>query len=415
MIQFNIQLFAGNPTGVSGDWELTDGYFIQKNAAGKEIRRVAAVRTGSKRDGYITNNPGEVGRVAHVNTMLLTYLNTGHIPSKADLNIPEKKDIRYNNVVSDFYKFLRDNNMPYNYTPVRGETTWKAAGDHFFEVDGEGNQVNIISLDRKTMPSDSDLEHFLTFLNEGGQLSADISPDGLAKFDAALTSAGINKENFIELRRAQASGASGEGGDLGGDGTNPYVQAYQGGRLNTTEDAFNKYYNDVMRPQQEGTFGKQMLDTNYNLFTKEAQNAAMLAESSLQAQALAQAQTTKQVVDSLRQERFAQLRAGMNESQLADRELQMLLGTTQQLTAQNQQARQDALAASLGQSTAYEQAFNQYIEQATALGQNATANYASAVADPIDQSYMLKLLTERLGKQQAEELYSMITNRQANN
>lgn len=414
MIQFNIQLFAGNPTGMSGDWELKDGYFIQKNAAGKETKRMKAINVTLKSDGYVTNNAAKVGRVAHANTMILTYLNTGRIATKADLNIPTKRENRYNNAVTDFYKFLKNNNIPYVYTPVRGETTWKAEGHHFFESDSEGNTVNIISLDKETMPSGDDLKHLVNFLNEGTQLPTSISADALSDFNSALTSAGINKENFIELRRAQAAAASGEGEADSGDGTNPYVQAYQGGRTDITEDAFNKYYADVMRPQLEGTFGKQVLDNNYSLFTKEAQNAAMLAESSLQAQALAQAQTTKQVVDSLRQERFAQLRAGMNESQLADRELQMLLGTTQQLTAQNQQARQDALAASLGQSTAYEQAFNQYVEQATALGQNATANYASAVADPIDQAYMLKLLTERLGKQQAEELYGMITGKQTN-
>lgn len=146
------------------------------------------------------------------------------------------------------------------------------------------------------------------------------------------------------------------------------------------ENHFNTYYNDLYSGK-EGTLGYRILDNQTSLFQKEAENAGILADSSLQAQAMQQAQTIKQVTDSIRAERNAQLRAGMSESQLADRELQMLMGSVNQMNQQAQLANQDAMAARLAQNTAREQAFNEYITQTTALGQNAAANYAARASD----------------------------------
>jgi hypothetical protein len=143
---------------------------------------------------------------------------------------------------------------------------------------------------------------------------------------------------------------------------------------------FNRYYDDVMSTA-EGTMGKRILDNNISLYEKEASNAGILADTGLQAGAMAQAQGVKQVTDALRSERMAQLRAGMSESQLADRELQMLIGSTNQMAQQAQMSSQEATAAQLASNTAREYAFNDYITQATQLGQNAGANYASEVGD----------------------------------
>lgn len=155
-------------------------------------------------------------------------------------------------------------------------------------------------------------------------------------------------------------------------------------------DMFNSYYNDIMAYDQEGTMGNKMLENQVSLKTGEANNAAMLAEANLQSQALGQAQSVRDVVNSLKSERMSQLRAGMNQAQLADRELQMLVGSAGQLAQQNQMARQDAVAADLGQNTAYETAFNDYITQAQALGQNAAANYAALVGDSVSQAKLLE-------------------------
>lgn len=146
------------------------------------------------------------------------------------------------------------------------------------------------------------------------------------------------------------------------------------------EDALNQYYNELFS-RKEGTLGADILANNISLYEKEAANAELVAETSLQQQALAQAQAVKQVTDSLRSERMSQLRAGMSEAQLADRELSMLVGSTNQLSAQATQASQDVLTAKLGGATAQEQAFNDYITQTTALGQNAAAMYAADAGD----------------------------------
>lgn len=162
--------------------------------------------------------------------------------------------------------------------------------------------------------------------------------------------------------------------------TEPVEPQYTNPREDAYRSYFNRYYDDVMTTE-EGTLGKQILDNNVSLYTKEADNAAILANTGLQAQAMTQAQAVKQATDAVRSERMAQLRAGMSESQLADRELQMLMGSVNQMSQQAQMASQEATAAQLASNTARENAFNDYIAQATQLGQNAAANYASEVGD----------------------------------
>lgn len=177
---------------------------------------------------------------------------------------------------------------------------------------------------------------------------------------------------------------------------------------NAKEDYFNRYYEDLYS-RKEGTLGKAILDNNISLFEKEAQNAAVLADTSMQAQAIQQAQAVKQVTDSVRSERAAQLRAGMSESQLADRELQMLMGSVNQMSEQAQMASQEATAAQLGQSTARENAFNQYIEQTTTLGQNAAAQYASHVGDANAQAEELRRKMAAVGINITPEQAFLIT------
>lgn len=179
-----------------------------------------------------------------------------------------------------------------------------------------------------------------------------------------------------------ADGTSSWTDDSGNDVTIPAVAANE----TSLDNAYNQYYHDLFS-RNEGTLGKEILDNNISLFKKEAENQGILAESSLQNQAIAQAQGIRQVTDAIKNERMAQLRAGMSESQLADRELQMLMGSVNNFSNQAQIASQERLAAGLGATTAREQAFNQYIDQTTALGQNASANYASEVGDLYYKAY----------------------------
>ena len=151
------------------------------------------------------------------------------------------------------------------------------------------------------------------------------------------------------------------------------------------EQMYNQYYNDIFS-LEEGTIGKKLLDNNTSLYQKEAENAGIIARAGAQSQALAQASSIKQITDQVRAERMAQLRAGMSESQLADRELQMLMGSVGQLNQATQMADQGALEAELGGTTAREYAFNDYMKDAQVLAQSGAANYASQVGDLLTQA-----------------------------
>lgn len=147
------------------------------------------------------------------------------------------------------------------------------------------------------------------------------------------------------------------------------------------DDLMSFYWDQIFKPEQEGTLGYKALQNLTSLYEKEAQNAETLAEANLQTQAMAQARNVKSITDTLRNERMAQLRAGMSESQLADRELQMLLHSTDQLTQQAYQTSQDRLAAQFGKTTAREQAFNDYLNVASQLGQSGAGYYATFAGD----------------------------------
>ena len=186
-----------------------------------------------------------------------------------------------------------------------------------------------------------------------------------------------------------------ESGELVDPTTNEPVRFTPPQQSSPIDTAFNASYNDIFS-LRKGTLGKGILDNNISLYEKQASNAGILADSSIQAQAMSQAQGIKQITDSLRQERMAQLRAGMSESQLADRELQMLMGSVGQFNAQAQMANQEATAARLGATTAREEAFNDYITQGTALGQNAAAFYASSTGNIMAQAEKYRADQKRL-------------------
>lgn len=207
-----------------------------------------------------------------------------------------------------------------------------------------------------------------------------------------LVTSYTNNNGRLITSNVGADGTSSWTDDSGNDVNIPAVTVNE----NPLDNAYNQYYNDLFS-RNEGTLGKEILDNNISLFEKEAENMGILAESSLQNQAIAQAQGIRQVTDAIRNERMAQLRAGMSESQLADRELQMLMGSVNNFSNQAQVASQERLAAGLGATTAREQAFNQYIDQTTALGQNATANYASEVGDLYYKAYQYQKGQQALG------------------
>lgn len=145
-------------------------------------------------------------------------------------------------------------------------------------------------------------------------------------------------------------------------------------------NVFDDYYNDVYS-MEEGTLGRRVVDNKAKLLEQEARNQQIIAETNLQNQALQQAQTVKQITDSLKSERLAKLRAGMNASQLADQDMQILLSNVQALNQQVVDTNQLRMEGLLNQGTAYESAMAEYLGNADTIGQVATGMTAAGASN----------------------------------
>ena len=410
MIKLNIQLFGGSP-GSPGDTtnvsnlvtaapgqsiiigkQTTDG----TSNAGKYLASDMWDQLYGKANNSVRNNSeaylqglglslNKNGK--KINDISDTYKNTFHlIKAEGDdgkemyyvMHIDEDGDVRIsepghssqilNQINSDYVKgsIIADPNGYYkNAEVINGSIDWQGKSK-LLGTDAEGNKVfndgkgNVITSTGGIVTSYTD--------NNGTLITSNVGADGTSSWTD----------------------------DSGNDVIIPVVTANET-PLDIAYKQYHQYYNDLYS-RKEGTLGKEILDNNISLFEKEAENTGILAESSLQNQAMAQAQGIRQVTDAIRSERMAQLRAGMSESQLADRELQMLMGSVNNFSNQAQAASQERLAAGLGANTAREQAFNQYIDQTTALGQNATANYASEVGDLYYKAYQYQRDQQALGR-----------------
>ena len=149
--------------------------------------------------------------------------------------------------------------------------------------------------------------------------------------------------------------------------------------------AFNSYYNDLYS-LEDGTLGKQMLD---NLTTAE-QNAALsnmqLADAQYQQAAMQQAEVVKNITDQVRAERMSRLRAGMNESQIANQDMQTMLSNMNALNQNMSTMNQNRLAAQQQYGLAQDTAYQQYLQNAQTMGQTAAAMAASDAGDAYMQT-----------------------------
>lgn len=151
------------------------------------------------------------------------------------------------------------------------------------------------------------------------------------------------------------------------------------------DNLLDDYYNDVYS-MQEGTLGKRVVDNKAKLLEQQARNQQIVAETNLQNQALQQAQTVKQIIDSLKSERLAKLRAGMNPTQLADQDMQILLSNVQALNQQVTDTNQMRMESMLNQNTAYESAMAEYLGNADTIGQVATGMTAAGASNAVLQT-----------------------------
>jgi hypothetical protein len=315
-------------------------------------------------EGFKTDNAGKAGTKDDLNAAIKWFVEHGVMPNANDINVSAGA---FANIKTDMATWMdavgidEDYFTPYvkaGYTLEYGAPTAQTADGEWVYQTEDGSYVN---------KSGAIVTDF------GGATDTTGQPVVLDEESQKL----VNPEGEVVVPPK----APGEGAPV----------------KEPMETAYDKYYEDLFS-QREGTLGKRMLDNNTSLYEKEAANAQVLANTGVQAQAMSQAQGIKQITDQVRNERLAQLRGGMSESQLADRELSMLMGSVNQFTNQGQMASQEAMAAQLAKSTARETAFNDYITQSTALGQNAAANYASLSGNIMDQAVAYQARMRAEGK-----------------
>ena len=151
----------------------------------------------------------------------------------------------------------------------------------------------------------------------------------------------------------------------------------------------NPYYTDTWS-LQPGTTGYSI----YNNLTNAERNAAtanmQLADAQYQNAAMQQAATVKSITDQVRSERMAKLRAGMNEAQIANQDMQMMMSNinamNDQMNAMNYSNLQAQQQYNLAQDTAYQE----YLTNAQAMNQTAAANYAAQAGDATYAAKWLK-------------------------
>lgn len=152
------------------------------------------------------------------------------------------------------------------------------------------------------------------------------------------------------------------------------------------EAAYNSYYRDIYDYNTEGTLGNEI----YNNLWQAEQNAAMsnmqLAEAQYQQAAMDQAAVVKSITDQVRAERMAKLRSGMNEAQIANQDMQLMLNNMNTLNTQMNTLNQNRLAAQQQLNLAQDTAYQQYLQQAAALGQVGAAYAASDAGDAYMQT-----------------------------
>lgn len=149
---------------------------------------------------------------------------------------------------------------------------------------------------------------------------------------------------------------------------------------NTVDDplnyAYNDYYNGLFS-LQEGTQGRDMYDRLVTAEQNRALSEYSMADVIQQNQAMQQAQTIKAITDQVRAERMARLRAGMSESQIANQDMQMMMTNVNALNQQAQEMNMARLQAQYAYDNAQDTAYLQYLDQANARGNVASAMYAA--------------------------------------
>lgn len=155
--------------------------------------------------------------------------------------------------------------------------------------------------------------------------------------------------------------------------------------VDPTEDALNKYYNDIYS-LEEGTKGREFYDALVQAEQDAALSNMQLADANFQQQAMQQAQAVKNITDQVRAERVARLRAGMSESQIANQDMAMLMSNVNALNQQAADANAARLQAQQQYQNAQNTAFQAWLANANTMGQTGAAFGASGAGDIMEQA-----------------------------
>lgn len=148
------------------------------------------------------------------------------------------------------------------------------------------------------------------------------------------------------------------------------------------EEAFNNYYDDWNNYEDPNSQGGKVLRRLEESYENKANTDILLAEATMQQQALQQAQTVKAITDQVRAERMARLKAGMSESQIANQDMQMMMANVNALNQNAAMVNQAKLGAQANQMMAKDQAFADYLGQSLQGSQIGAAYSAADAGNP---------------------------------
>ena len=188
---------------------------------------------------------------------------------------------------------------------------------------------------------------------------------GLSVTDPAISNLRADLQTFLDRNNVAYNGAE--------DAGSPQDQA------------FNQYFNQIYSTDT-GTLGGDIYQNLANIERNNALANMEIAEAQAQQLSMQQAEQTKALADQVRAERMAKLRAGMNEAQIANQDMQAMMNNiqarNQQVAATNAAKLQAAQQYNLAQDTAYQQ----WLQNANTMGQTGAAYAASDAGDAMAQA-----------------------------
>ena len=155
----------------------------------------------------------------------------------------------------------------------------------------------------------------------------------------------------------------------------------------------NPYYTDTWS-LQPGTTGYSIYNNLANVERNAALSNMQLADAQYQNAAMQQAATVKSITDQVRSERMAKLRAGMNEAQIANQDMQMMMSNINSMNDQMNAMNYSNLQAQQQYNLAQDTAYQEYLTQAQAMNQSGAAYYAAQAGDA---TYAAKWLKDNPG------------------